>query len=104
MRSIARLRAVVSSQAPRVVRRAVARPALRGDRERLLRGLLGEVEVAEEADERGQDAAPLLAEGLLEDRYHSTIGRTSTAPPMRAAGMRAASSIAASRSSASKKQ
>jgi hypothetical protein len=51
----------------RVGRRAVARPALGGDRERLLRGFLGEVEVAEEADERSEDAAPLLAEGLLED-------------------------------------
>jgi hypothetical protein len=28
----------------------VARPALRGDREGLLRGFLGEIEVAEEAD------------------------------------------------------
>jgi hypothetical protein len=45
----------------------VARPALGGDRERLLRGFLGEVEVAEEADQRGEDAAPLLAEDLLED-------------------------------------
>jgi len=42
------------------------------------------------------------AEGPFEDRYHSTIGRTSIAPPSRAAGMRAASSIAASRLSASK--
>ena len=86
----------------RVGGRAVARPALGGDRERLLRGILGELEVAEEADQRGEDAAPLVAEGLLEDRYHSAIGRTSIAPPMRAAGIRAASSIAASRSSASK--
>ena len=86
----------------RVRRRAVARPALRGDRERLLRGFLGEVEVAEEADERGKDASALLAEGLLEDRYHCPSGRTSIAPPMLAAGIRAASSIAASRSSASK--
>ena len=38
---------------------------------------------------------------LLEDRYHSTMGRTSIAPPRRAAGIREASSIAASRSSAS---
>ena len=34
----------------------------------------------------------------------TTTGRTSTAPPMRAAGIRAASSIAASRSSVSKKR
>ena len=67
---------------------AVARPALGRDREGLLRGFLGEVEVAEEADQRGEDAAPLVAEGLLEDRYHSTIGRTSIAPPRRAAGIR----------------
>jgi hypothetical protein len=46
----------------------VAWPALGGDRERLLRGFLGEVEVAEEADEGSEDAAPLLAERLLEDR------------------------------------
>ena len=82
----------------------VARPALGGDGERVLRGLLGDVEVAEEADERRQDVAPVGAEGLLEDRYRSAIGRTSIAPPMRAAGKRPASSIAASRSSASKKQ
>ena len=86
----------------RVRRRSVSRPALGGDRERLLGGFLGEVEVAEEADQAGEDAAPLLTEDLLEDGYHSAIGRTSTAPPMRAAGMRDASSIAASRSSASK--
>ena len=75
--------------------------ALGGCRERLLSGFLGEVEVAEEADQRRQDAAPFVAEDLL---YHSWIGRTSTAPPRRAAGMRAATSIASSRSSASKKR
>jgi hypothetical protein len=85
----------------RVVRRSLARPALRRDRECLLGGLLGEVEIAEEADQGGDDAAPFVAEDLVENQY-STIGRTSTAPPRRAAGMRAASSIAASRSSASK--
>ena len=83
----------------RVRWRAFAGPALRRGRERLLSGLLGEVEVAEEADQGSEDAAPLLAEGPLDQR--STTGRTSTAPPMRAAGIRAASSIAASRSSAS---
>ena len=86
----------------RVRGRALARPALRGDRERLLRGLLGEVEVAEEADQRGDDAPPLIAEGLLEGSYHSCAGRISIAPPSRAAGTREATSIAASRSSASK--
>ena len=85
----------------RVGRRAVARPALRGDREGLLRGFLGEVEIAEEADQAREDAAPLVAEDLLEQRYRSTTGRTSIAPPIRAAGIRAAISSAASRSSAS---
>ena len=47
---------------------AVARPALGGDRERLLRRFLGEVEIAEEADEGSEDASPLIAEGLLVDR------------------------------------
>jgi hypothetical protein len=86
---------------PRVGRRTVARPALRGRGERVLRGLLGEVEVAEEADQRGQDATPLVAEDVVELGHHSWVGRISTAPPSRAAGMRAASAIAASRSSAS---
>ena len=83
---------------------AVPWPTLGGDGEGLLRGFLGELEVAEEADQTGEDAAPLVAEDLLEDRYCSTTGRTSTAPPIRAAGTREASSIAASRSSASKKR
>ena len=83
-------------------RDALARPPLGGHRERLLGGLLGEVEVAEEADQRRQNTSPLVAEDLLERCYHSTTGRTSIAPPSRAAGIRAASSMAASRSSASK--
>jgi hypothetical protein len=51
----------------RVVGRAVSGPALGGDRERLLRGFLGEVEVAEEADQCCEDAAPFVAKGLLEE-------------------------------------
>src|SRR5215207_6651011 len=85
----------------RIVGRPVAGPALGRDRERLLGGFLGEVDVAEEADQVGEDAAPLVAEDPFEDCYRSTTGRTSTAPPRRAAGMRDASSMAASRSSAS---
>ena len=100
MRSMARLRAVVSNQELGLAGGSVARPALRGDREGLLCGFLGELEVAEVADQCSEDMSPLVAEGLLQDRYHSTIGRTSIAPPMRAAGTREASSIAASRSSA----
>jgi hypothetical protein len=53
--------------ARRVRRDPVSRPALRRDREGVLRGLLGEVEVAEEADEGGEDLPPRVAEGLLED-------------------------------------
>jgi hypothetical protein len=52
----------------RVVGRSLARPPLRCDRERLLCGFLGEIEVAEEADQVGEDAAPLVAEDLVEDR------------------------------------
>jgi hypothetical protein len=85
----------------RVRRPAVPGPALGRDRERLLRGLLGEIEVAEEADQAGEDAAPLVPKDLLEQRYLSTNGLTSIAPPIRAAGIRAAISSAASRSSAS---
>jgi hypothetical protein len=51
----------------RVVRDPVLGPALGCDRERLLSGLLGEVEAAEEADQAGEDAAPLLPEDLVED-------------------------------------
>ena len=102
MRLIARLRAVVTSQAAWVGGDAVTNPAFGRDGERLLSRFLGEVEVAEEADWRGEDVAPLLAEDLFENAYHCMIGRTSTAPPRRAAGIRAASSMALSRSSASK--
>src|SRR3954453_8068795 len=54
-------------------------PALGRDGEGLLRRFLGEVEVAEEADGRGEHVAPLLAEDLVEQTYHSLMGRTSTA-------------------------
>jgi hypothetical protein len=50
----------------RVAGDAVARPPVGGDGERLLRGFLGEVEVAEEADQGGQDATPLLTEVAVE--------------------------------------
>jgi hypothetical protein len=61
---------------------AVAWPAVGGDGERLLRGFLGEIEVAEETDQGGQDAAPFFAEDAIERRYQYTSeGRISTAPP-----------------------
>ena len=56
--------------------------AVGGDGERLLGGLLGEVEVAEEADQCGENAAPFLAEDLVERCYqYVSEGRISTAPP-----------------------
>ncbi len=86
---------------PSVVGIPIAGPALGGDGEGLLSGLLGEIEVTEEADQGSDDAAPFVSERLLEDCYHSMVGRTSMAPPSLAAGILAASSMAASRSSAS---
>jgi hypothetical protein len=45
-------------------------------------GLLGEVDIAEEADQVGQDAGPFLSEDAIEPRYQYTSeGRISTAPP-----------------------
>src|SRR5918999_5288612 len=89
----------------RVGRRTVAWPALGRERECLLGRFLRAIEVAELADERREDAAPLIVEDLVEQRaYRSTIGRTSTAPPIRAAGMRAARAVASSRLSASSRK
>jgi hypothetical protein len=52
----------------RAGRQPLSRPSLGSDRKGLLRGFLGEVEVAEEADQRREDAAPLLAKDLLDAR------------------------------------
>jgi hypothetical protein len=52
----------------RVGGRPLSGPALGRDRERLLGGFLGEVEVAEEADQASEHAAPLVAEDPIEDR------------------------------------
>jgi len=46
--------------------RALAGPAIGGDRERLLSGLLGKVEIAEETDQGSEDAAPVLAKDVFE--------------------------------------
>jgi hypothetical protein len=43
------------------------RPALEGDCERVLHGVLGELEVAEDADEDGDGTTPLLAEERVDD-------------------------------------
>ena len=71
----------------------------RGQLARLVSGVLREA--GREGRIRADLDYGLLAECLLEDLAHPTSGRTSIAPPNRAAGIRAASSIAASRSSAS---
>jgi hypothetical protein len=52
----------------RVVRVPVTRPALRRDRKRLLGCLLGKIEVPEVADKGREDAAPLVAEDLVDLR------------------------------------
>jgi hypothetical protein len=39
-----------------------------GDRKCLLGDLLGDIEVAEEADQGGEEAAPLVAEDLLKEK------------------------------------
>ena len=70
--------------ARRVGGHTVARPALDRGRDRVLESVLGEVEVAEDADQGCEDASVLLAEELLECRYaltsawRITTGRTST--------------------------
>jgi len=88
-----------------VLRQSVAGPPRGRDRERLLGGILGEIDVTEEADQGRQDAAPLAPEDLLDQCAvspgTSTSGRTSTAPPSRTAGIRCATSNASSKLGAS---
>jgi len=85
----------------RILRRSVARPALECGRDRVLKGVLRELEVAEDGDQDCENAAPLLAEDGFDGTQCSTTGLTSIVPPVRAAGILAATSIASSRLSAS---
>ena len=83
-------------------RDAVTGPALQRGREGILRALLGEVPVAGQPDQGGDDPAPLGVErlghcGLDIGRHISQIGLTSTEPSL-APGMREATSMASSRS------
>jgi hypothetical protein len=74
-----------------VLRHPIRGPPLGRERESLLCGFLGEIDVTEEADQGRQDAAPLAPENLLDQKPSSMIstnGRTSTAPPSRTAGIR----------------
>ena len=57
-----------------VLRLPVAGPSRCRNGERLLRGLLGEVEVAEEADQVGEDPAPLVTEDPVEQGYRVRDG------------------------------
>ena len=104
IRSIARLRAVVTSHAP-----GLAGSPSRGQRS----AAIANASCAASSARSKSPRKPIRAartrphwsrKTCSRIGYHSTIGRTSTAPPRRAAGIRAASSIAASRSSASKKK
>ncbi len=70
-RSIALLRATRVIQAPGIVGRAVSRPPLERDDEGLLHRLLGEVEVAEDADQ-ARDRPPRL---VPEQAIDELIGR-----------------------------
>jgi hypothetical protein len=82
----------------RVAGRAVGGPPLERGRERLLHHLLGEIEIAEEADERGEHAGDSSRKDAR-DRvaaHMAWMGRTSTHPE-RTAGSRLATSIASSR-------
>ena len=95
--------------ATRVGRQPVARPAAQGDRVRILHGVLGDVDVAEDADQRGDRATGRLAEdpadrGLAGRRRHAPSvcmnGRTSIGRMMHSEVL-APQASAASRSSAS---
>jgi hypothetical protein len=53
----------------RIRRYAVARPALQGDDERLLDGLLGRVEVTQDANEGGDRPSRLVLEQTVDNSY-----------------------------------
>jgi len=68
-----------------IVRLPVAWPAFGSDRERLLRGILGKLDVAEDPHEGGQHPGPVLAEDPRQAPWNnaSRTGRTSIAPLVR---------------------
>ena len=84
-----------------VVGDAVRRPAIERDRERLLHGLLGQIEVAEHADERRHRTSGLAPEQAIDDlrclAHMSMRGLTSMDPPAATDGILPAASIASSR-------
>jgi len=87
---------------PRVARDAIAGPPFDGRREGVLGALLGQIPVARDPDQSGDDTSPLIPEGLGDGGldggpYISQIGLTSMVP-MLAPGIFDATSIASSRS------
>ncbi len=73
----------------RIPRLAFTRPALQSRREGVLNRVLGEVEVAEDADEDCDRMCPFLPKDAFDRAQRSTIGRTSI-EPYSAAGIFAA--------------
>ena len=81
MRSVARFRAVLINQA-----RGLLGTPSRGHRSAAIANTScaassARSKIAEEADQGGQDAAPFLAEDLLERRYQYTSERRISTPP-----------------------
>ena len=76
---MARLRAVVVIQPPGFGG-IPRRPLLGGDREGFRHRVLGEVDVAEDADQGGGAAAGFASEDGVEGRQSPCIGRTSIGP------------------------
>jgi hypothetical protein len=63
---------------PRVIRDAIGRPAFERDYERLLDGLLGRIEIAEDPDQ-GRDRPPGLMPEQAVDDLSTTYEETSAA-------------------------
>jgi hypothetical protein len=55
------------------VRQTLARPALECRRECILHGVLGELEIAEDACEDADGASPFLAEDTLDFLLHAVV-------------------------------
>ena len=89
----------------RVLRQAIARPGLEGQREGILERFFGEIEIAEEADQGCEHTAALFAVDPLDGcrRFAQCVGRIglTSIEPTRALGTRAAIARASSRSLAS---
>src|SRR5947209_10941425 len=86
-----------------VRRDPLLRPLLGRDREGFRHCVLGELDVAEDADQSGSAAPGLASKYRVESVSHPCIGRTSIGPSLAAAAL-AARSSATSRSAASMTQ